>query len=82
MTMKKKNGIVVLGNFLKFAQNENLRKWLIDTYDRQLVEALPYDRIWGIGISVRDAEMGKEWKGHNLLGKALMEVRKKLVTET
>lgn len=75
---EQKYEIVILGNYLKFSQNHNLKNWLIKTRDVQLVQASPIDSIWGIGIGIQDAEQGKEWKGRNLLGKAIMEVRCKL----
>lgn len=65
-------------NMLKFHQNADLGKQLKDTGDRILVEASPYDAIWGIKLSVEDAAAGKPWQGTNLLGVALMEVRKLL----
>lgn len=70
--------VVVFGNYLKFNQNNKLREWLISTKDQLIVEASPTDKIWGIGLSVKDARAGKEWQGDNLLGKAIMEVREKL----
>ena len=70
--------VVVFGNFLKFNQNIELREWLINTKDQLIVEASPIDKIWGIGLSVKDAYAGKKWQGDNLLGKAIMEVREKL----
>jgi ribA/ribD-fused uncharacterized protein len=69
--------IVVEANFLKFAQNGPLREFLLATGDSVLVEASPYDRIWGIGLGA-DSEAAKDptrWRGSNLLGFALMEVR-------
>lgn len=73
-------GYMVYVNYLKFSQNANLREHLRATEDLILVEASPTDRIWGIGLSVHDAENEDEskWNGTNLLGKALMEVRQKL----
>ena len=47
-----------LGTRLKFTQNESLGECLLQTGDRCLVEAPPYDAIWGIGLSVADAETG------------------------
>ena len=74
---KNKVKIVVQGNLLKFSQNEELKKFLIDTGDKILVEASPYDRIWGIGLDEnnQDAKNIYKWKGENLLGFSLMEVR-------
>ncbi len=69
--------IVVRGNLAKFSQNPLLRDFLLDTGDRVLVEASPVDRIWGIGLAADDprAENPEQWRGLNLLGFALMEVR-------
>eukprot|EP00518_Triparma_eleuthera_P019000 CAMPEP_0197571226 /NCGR_PEP_ID=MMETSP1320-20131121/41847_1 /TAXON_ID=91990 /ORGANISM="Bolidomonas sp., Strain RCC2347" /LENGTH=182 /DNA_ID=CAMNT_0043133711 /DNA_START=167 /DNA_END=715 /DNA_ORIENTATION=+ len=68
--------IVERGNYLKFVQNEELRRVLVATGDLTLVEAAPQDRIWGIGLSVKKAVKKSEgWRGLNLLGKALEVVR-------
>ena len=62
----------------KFADQE-LREILLATGDRIIVEASPYDKIWGVGLSENDDDLyAGNWKGQNLLGKALMEVRDKL----
>ncbi|WP_431164978.1 NADAR family protein [Tenacibaculum halocynthiae] len=69
--------IVVNGNYAKFSQNSALKEFLIQTKKRVLVEASPVDPIWGIGMA-EDNEVSsnpKKWKGLNLLGFALMEVR-------
>ena len=50
----------------------------MSTGDLLLVEASPFDRIWGIGFTAANAEVSKESWGLNLLGKALMEVRDEL----
>lgn len=69
--------IVKRGNLLKFQQNPLIAKLLIKTGDRQLVEASARDRIYGIGCSVASSPTyPKEKWGLNLLGKALMSVRK------
>lgn len=53
---------------------------ILSTADKTLVEASPYDKIWGIGLAAShpDAENPEKWKGLNLLGKVLMEVRSEL----
>lgn len=72
--------LVVAGNLAKFEQNPALRSFLMSTGERVLVEASPYDRIWGIGLSASDprATDPREWLGENLLGFALMQVRRQL----
>jgi ribA/ribD-fused uncharacterized protein len=70
--------IVLQGNMLKFTQNEDLKRLLISTGDSILAEASPTDRIWGIGLSIESAERGDRWRGRNLLGQALMEVRRRI----
>ena len=69
--------IVVEGNKAKFSQNQVLKEFLISTEDAILVEASPYDKIWGIGLDKETAMKGtvEQWQGENLLGCALMEVR-------
>lgn len=72
--------IVCEGNYHKFSQDKGLKEFLLNTKDRILVEASPVDNIWGIGMTQDDdrAENPRLWKGSNLLGFALMEVRDKL----
>ncbi len=69
--------IVVKGNFLKFTHNKELQDFLLGTNDNILVEANPYDRIWGIGLNENSPNVKNplRWRGLNLLGFALMEVR-------
>ena len=69
--------IVIEGNRHKFFQNERLKDFLIDTGEKVIVEASPADAVWGIGLSqnAREASNPMYWKGTNLLGFALMEVR-------
>lgn len=61
--------------YYKFSQNPKLLNNLMWTGDSVIVEASPFDRVWGIGITAVEALMDKPWKGQNLLGKALIEVR-------
>lgn len=78
---KKRYSIILNGNYAKFLQNEGQRQFLIGTKNRVLVEASPYDKIWGIGMAADDENIENplEWKGLNLLGFALMEVRDELI---
>jgi ribA/ribD-fused uncharacterized protein len=75
--------IVVRGNQAKFSQHPELKSFLLQTGDRILVEASPFDRIWGIGMAAThvDAEYPTKWKGLNLLGFSLMAVRELLKEE-
>lgn len=70
--------IVYFGNLFKFGQDEGLKKTLLETGSLILVEASPYDRIWGIGFKEDRAMQEKERWGLNLLGKALVRVREEL----
>ena len=67
----------------KFNQNEDLKALLLGTGSEILAEASPLDRIWGIGLSVDDERFCDvaSWKGENLLGKVLMEVRGILIKQ-
>jgi ribA/ribD-fused uncharacterized protein len=73
-------GIVFKGNLAKFSQNELLKKTLLSTDDKILVEASPYDKIWGIGLAEdhSDIEDPSKWKGLNLLGWSITMVKKEL----
>lgn len=77
---KHKFEIVVKGNLAKFSQNPQLNNFLLSTGDKVLVEASPCDKIWGIGLryNTSNIENPHTWKGLNLLGFALMQVRKEL----
>ena len=75
--------LVVTGNLAKFGQHPELKEFLLTTGSRVLVEASPYDLIWGIGLAAdhEDATSPGRWRGLNLLGFALMEVRHRLRAE-
>lgn len=80
--IRERFAIVVEGNLLKFGQNSSLKKYLLGTRDQVLVEASPLDAIWGIGMDAETARTSTpaEWRGENLLGFALMEARRRLLT--
>lgn len=72
--------VVFEGLIAKFSQNEDLKKLLKATENAILAECAVKDRIWGIGLSMKDPERFAidKWKGQNLLGYALMMVRERL----
>ena len=74
---------VVQLNLEKFKQNTAWRELLLITDRFEIVYANPVDTIWGIGVGPNDPlVLDKEnWKGKNLLGKALMSARVELTKE-
>ena len=58
----------------KFSQNNDIKKKLVDTGDSELVEASPYDRIWGIGYTKEEALNNIDNWGENLLGQILTKL--------
>lgn len=72
--------IVYRGLLEKFRQNEELKEKLLATQPYLLAECAVQDRIWGIGLSMKDEKRldPAQWKGQNLLGFALMCVRSEL----
>lgn len=76
----KKYQMMVDVCYEKFTQNTELKELLLSTGDAILAEASPKDKIWGVGLRVDDPDFtdpGK-WRGTNLLGQALMEVRNRI----
>jgi ribA/ribD-fused uncharacterized protein len=78
---EKKFEIVVAANREKFTQHVHLGEQLLETEGREIVEASPMDKIWGIGFGKKNALKNRYRWGKNLLGKALMEVRDELIAE-
>ncbi|WNO29941.1 hypothetical protein [Bacillus phage SDFMU_Pbc] len=54
-----------------------LQKVLLATGNKTLIEASPFDDIWGVKMDENhpDVESPDKWKGLNLLGKVLERVR-------
>lgn len=79
----KKREIVTKGNYLKFTQDNELRHYLLATGNDLLVEASPVDDIWGVGLAENDPTITNPllWRGENLLGFALMDVREQILSE-
>ena len=76
--------IVKRGVRAKFEQNWDICNILLETGNKLLAEASLRDLKWGIGISNTDMQRydTKEWRGKNLLGQILMEVRDELKKAT
>ena len=72
--------IVFEGLLAKFSQNEDLKKQLKATGNCIFAECAVKDKIWGIGLSMKDPNRFEidKWNGQNLLGYALMMVRERL----
>ena len=72
--------VVFDGLLAKFSQNEDLKKQLKATENCILAECAVRDKIWGIGLSMKDPKRLEidKWNGQNLLGYALMMVRERL----
>ncbi len=68
---------VYVANFAKFTQDKDAKQQLLATGDKVIVEASPYDCIWGVGLRCDDPKVldSKNWRGTNWLGEAIMEVR-------
>lgn len=72
--------VIYKGLIQKFSQNESLKKQLLETSPHILAECAVNDKIWGIGLSMKDENRFnmKKWSGQNLLGFTLMQVRNDL----
>ena len=71
--------VMVDANKAKYSQNDDLKKLILnpEIADKNMVESSPLDLCWGTGFAEThpDADDETKWKGKNLLGKALDEVR-------
>ena len=76
--------VVYEGLLEKFRQNPELKEQLLATGDALLAECALRDQIWAIGVSMHDENRLQPscWRGQNLLGFTLMEVRRKLANES
>lgn len=75
---QQKYDVVEKGTLLKFTQNPDLKRRLLETEERELVETSPSDRVWGVGIPAGMAEAHRGSWGMNLLGQVLMKIREQL----
>jgi ribA/ribD-fused uncharacterized protein len=73
-------GFVYKANLAKFNSSLRLKNILLGTGDKEIVEASPYDKIWGIGLGLDSQflEDKSKWQGANWLGECIMKVRETL----
>ena len=78
-----RQAVAYRGLLAKFDQNSDLKQKLLDTGDAYLVECAGSDKIWACGVHIdnEDRKNITKWKGQNILGFALMEVRKELKSQ-
>ena len=69
--------VALHANLWKFMQNPELKAALLATGSKLLVYANPHDPVWGIALRSEDesAMIPGRWKGRNLQGRILMQVR-------
>lgn len=75
---EKKYQVVLKGVSKKFECSSLLRSMLLECpRDAIFVECSPYDLVWGCGCSKTDRywQFPNGWRGQNLLGKIISEVR-------
>lgn len=61
----------------KFRASPYLKDVLLNTKNKHIVEASPFDTVWGIGMGVKNPDIldVSAWKGKNYLGICLMHTR-------
>ena len=81
---EKRASIVHKGVLQKFLQNPELAEKLLETGKQMIAECAVKDKIWGIGLSMGDEERFcvDKWKGQNLLGQILMQVRAEISVQS
>lgn len=77
----ERDGVAERLTYLKFSQVEECRRALLGSGEKEIAEASPQDRVWGIGFRGDEAEGREDEWGENVAGKALMKVRERLRRE-
>lgn len=73
------NSWLLPGLEAKFSQCSAAREFLLETKDLKIGEAST-NSFWGIGLDLRDSNVFNTtyWTGRNILGDALMQIRRSL----
>lgn len=69
------------GIYAKFSQPD-MKEIILSTGNKCIVEASPFDKIWGIGLGIDDTkhiDNVLNWQGSNWLGQVTMRVRDDLL---
>ena len=63
--LAKSKAIIRKASLAKFTENSKLKEKLLKTADTILVEASPWDTVWGIGrhASYPESKFKKYWRG-------------------
>ncbi len=71
------------GLLAKFGPEGPLRNALMNTGNKIIAEALPFDMFWGMGCGLRDPKLkdSKNWTGQNQMRKLLMSIRESFKNE-
>ncbi len=59
-------------------ESKDLKQFVLETGDTELIEANPHDKYWGVGLALKDTNQLKDknqWKGLNKLGNILNDIR-------
>lgn len=70
--------VMFRAHMAKYERYTHLRDRLLATGATTLVEASPYDKLWGIGLDQNDprALNSEEWLGKNWLGYILTDIKR------
>jgi len=73
----KAKEVMMTGVSAKFTQSTFLKQFLLYTDKKLIIEANPRDSFWSCGLGLRDPMVASKqhWKGDNVLGDILMQVR-------
>jgi ribA/ribD-fused uncharacterized protein len=79
-----KKNIMYIAVREKVKQNEKIKQKLLKTAPDILVEASPRDTVWGVGLAKTNPLIldKKNWRGTNLLGYILTEIRNDIIYKT
>lgn len=77
--MQKCERVALRCNREKYAQHEKARKELLSTEEKMIGEGSA-NKVWGVGMHISDTNVidQEKWKGFNLMGNILMQIRSEI----